>query len=106
MLLYYVDMLLRYVDMLFYYVDIYFRDVKTSLCYVVTSFLYVMCKHHIIILNFSMTKITRVAFDAERTRRKRQIFILLCIERFGISDFYIRYLYNIKSIAWKLADLL
>ena len=37
---------------------------------------------------------------------KRQIFILLCIERFGISDFYIRYLYNIKSTAWKLADLL
>ena len=70
MLLYYVDTLLRYVDTLFYYVDIYFRDVKTSLCYVVTSFLYVMCKHHIIILNFSMTKITRVAFDAERTRRK------------------------------------
>ena len=61
MLLYYVDTLLRYVDMLLYYVDIYFRDVKTSLCYVVTSFLFVMCKHHIIILNFSMTKITRVA---------------------------------------------
>ena len=69
MLLYYVDTLLGYVDMLFYYVDIYFRDVKTSLCYVVTSFLFVMCKHHIIILNFSMTKITRVAFDAERARR-------------------------------------
>ena len=49
--------------------DIYFRDVKTSLCYVVTSFLFVMCKHHTIILNFSMTKITRVAFDAERARR-------------------------------------
>ena len=38
---------------------------------------------------------------------KRQIFILLCIERFGISDFCIRYLYKapVRHTLQPLCDL-
>ena len=69
-----------------------FNFVMSKLLPVMWLLFYVMCKHHIIILNFSMTKITKVIADAERAGWKWPIFILLCIERSGISDLgiYIR----------------
>ena len=68
--------------------------VKSKLLPVMWLLLYVMCKHHIIILNFSITKITKVIADAERAGWKWPIFILLCMERSGISDLgiYVRYI--------------
>ena len=93
MLLYYVDMFLRYVDMLFYYVDIYLISWCQNFFLLCDSFFTLCAKHHIIIPNFSMTKITKVIADAEHAGWKWPIFILLCIERSRISDLgiYIRY---------------